>query len=261
MWVRPPLCQMNPKYGQETAPNLFGPDFTRFWIFFLLFLFFQKIQYTIGIYCIRCRSGWIFSSVCFEVTHMYGQSIYVYLHYRDVTFSQTDSPPQQLDSPWEHNQVTILHVLICSRTVRGSPHGQSDPTLGQSVCNSWQPISSWPTSSVILTVYVCFMHNIATHEQHVTYVWHFIHIRAETTEDVTIESKSEYVNEPKPVEPIEHQGRLLSISPFYNCITDCAIPICICIYRILWLDSVAHLVELSSLLFTTLPWSIACFTF
>jgi len=28
----------------------------------------------------------------------------------------------------------------------------------------------------------------------------------ETPEDVTIGSKSEYVNEPKPVEPMEHQG-------------------------------------------------------
>ena len=108
-WVMPPLCQMKPKYSQGTAPTVFSPDFTRFWIFFLLFLFFQKIQYTISIYCIRCRSGQIFSSLCFEVTHMYRQSIYVYLHYRGVTFSQTNSPPQQLDSPWEH-QATILHM-------------------------------------------------------------------------------------------------------------------------------------------------------
>jgi len=123
--------------------------------FFLLFLFFQKIQYTISIYCIRCRSGQIFSSLCFEVTHMYRQYIYVYLHYRGVTFSQTNSPPQSLRAP-SHNST---HVLICSRTVRGSSHGQSDHTLGQSVCDSWQSItiSSWPTSSVTLTVYVCFM--------------------------------------------------------------------------------------------------------
>jgi len=30
---------MNPKYGQETAPNLFSPDFTRFWIFFTFSVF------------------------------------------------------------------------------------------------------------------------------------------------------------------------------------------------------------------------------
>jgi len=261
MWVRPPLCQMNPKYGQETAPNLFGPDFTRFWIFFTFSVFPENtVHNQYMLYTVPVRMDF-FIRMFWSHTHVWTVHICLSPLQRCYIFSNRQSTTavgQSMRAQPSHNST---HVLICSRTVRGSPHGQSDPTLGQSVCNSWQPISSWPTSSVILTVYVCFMHNIATHEQHVTYVWHFIHIRAETTEDVTIESKSEYVNEPKPVEPMEHQGRLLSISPFYNCITDYAIPICICIYRILWLDSVAHLVELSSLLFTTLPWSIACFTF
>jgi len=106
------LCPVCAKWSLNTVREqlqlfsvLISPDSG----FFLIFLFFQKIQYTISIYCIRCRSGQIFSSLCFEVTHMYRQSIYVYLHYRGVTFSQTNSPPQQLDSPWEH-QATILHM-------------------------------------------------------------------------------------------------------------------------------------------------------
>jgi len=92
--------------------------------------------------------------------HTHVQTVHICLSplQRCYIFSNEQSTTaigQSLRAP-SHNST---HVLICSRTVRGSSHGQSDHTLGQSVCDSWQSItiSSWPTSSVTLTVYVCFM--------------------------------------------------------------------------------------------------------
>lgn len=77
------------------------------------------------------------------------------------------------------------------------------------------------------------MHIIATHDHHVTYVWRCIHIGAEAAEDVSVESEAEYINEPKPVEPVENQGRLLSISLFYNCIFDYVIHLYL--YACVWI--------------------------